>query len=273
MRALLQKYLLIPRLIWFGINAPKDQKAAWNRYWSSVKSTGRDGEAHWDAGSEAELGEALDRVRTHMDLSLPILDLGCGNGRHSRLLAKHFPKVLGVDVSPQAIEKAVEETSDREKISYRVLDLAAPGAGKALASELGAMNVYIRGVLHVLDPESRAVMVENIWDLLGEKGMVFLQETNYSGNALNYLSYMGATFTHIPTPLKRALASGIRKPDHFGDRQLKQFFPASRWHTLESGETVIHTVPVRGHTAGDFHPVPAFFALVRRRASGGPPAQ
>jgi tRNA/tmRNA/rRNA uracil-C5-methylase (TrmA/RlmC/RlmD family) len=62
----------------------------------------------WDAANQEELDGVVARVLAHMDQSLPLVDVGCGNGRFSRLLAAHFPKVLGVDISAHAIKRANE---------------------------------------------------------------------------------------------------------------------------------------------------------------------
>jgi SAM-dependent methyltransferase len=48
-----------------------------------------------------------------------VLDVGCGQGRYSSLLRRHFPKarITGVDFSPVAVEKASKQHPD---ISFRV---------------------------------------------------------------------------------------------------------------------------------------------------------
>src|SRR6516162_3011788 len=127
-----RKSLLIPQLIWYALRAPRDQSKAWDRFWGSIRRTGADGEVLWDAASKEELDGVLARVLPRMDHDLPVVDLGCGNGRFSRLLAPHFPKVLGVDVSPHAIERAKAESRGIENVSYRVLDAGAAGVGRTL---------------------------------------------------------------------------------------------------------------------------------------------
>src|SRR5688572_30905432 len=78
----------------------------------------------------------MDRIlrsfptRRSSDLSVPIVDLGCGNGRQSRYLARYFDQVIGADVSPSAIELARQEdrkstrlNSSHSQISYAVFCL------------------------------------------------------------------------------------------------------------------------------------------------------
>src|SRR5262249_34415139 len=144
-----RQYLLVPRLIWYSLHKDRRQQAGWDRFWGSVQRTGRTGDVLWDAASETELADTMRRLLEHMSTSLPILDIGCGNGRFTRELAKHFPRAIGVDLSRHAIARA-EEESRGLAVQFRVLDATQEGAGRPLADELGAANVFIRGVLHTI---------------------------------------------------------------------------------------------------------------------------
>jgi SAM-dependent methyltransferase len=260
-----RKFLLIPQLIWYSARAPRDQNKAWDRFWAGIRRTGPGGEVLWDAASKEELDGVLARVLPRMDKSLPVVDLGCGNGRFSRLLAAHFPKVLGVDISPHAIEKAKEESRGIENISHRVLDASAPGAGRQLAGELGEVNVFMRGVFHVFDAAQRANAVVNLSELLGARGVVYCAETNYEGDPLDQLVAQGATAMTMPEPLRKCIEAGIKPPRHFGATQLEEFFPRERWETLESGPLTMHGVPLTAKA--EIEPIPSFYAIVRSRAA------
>ncbi|MEP7121873.1 MAG: class I SAM-dependent methyltransferase [Byssovorax sp.] len=260
-----RKLLLLPQLIWYGLRAPRDQSKAWDRFWSGIGRTGAGGEVLWDAASTEELDRALGHVRARMDASLPVVDLGCGNGRFSRLLAAHFPEVLGVDISPHAVEKARAESRGVENVAYRVLDASEPGMGRKLADELGEASVFMRGVFHVFDARQRANAVENLADLTGQRGVIYCVETNYEGDPLDQLVAQGATMTTMPEPLRKCIEAGIKPPQHFGAAQLGEFFPASRWETLESGALTMHGLPLT--TKADFEPIPGFYAMVRQRAT------
>lgn len=260
----IQKFLLLPQLIWYGVRAPRSQSSAWDRYWSGIERTGPGGQVLWDAASREELDTALARVSAHMDRALPVVDLGCGNGRFARLLAGHFPKVVGVDVSPSAVTKAEAESRDVANVSFRVLDAAAPGAGRALADELGDANVFMRGVFHVFDAAQRANAVANLRAITGTRGAIYCAETNYTGDPLDQLVAQGATATTMPDPLRRCIAAGIRPPSHFGEAQLRAFFPDAQWETIESGPFTMHGVPLTAR-AGEFELIPSFYAVVRAR--------
>src|SRR5262249_24948785 len=159
--------LLIPQLMWYGVRAPRDQGLAWDRFWTGIKRTGAQGEVLWDAADKDELANVLARVLAHMDQSLPLVDVGCGNGRFPHLVAAQLPKVLGIDISSHAIKLAQDESREMPNVSYRVLDASRPGVGRQLAGELGEVNVYMRGVFHVFDAEQRANAVANLGEMLG----------------------------------------------------------------------------------------------------------
>jgi SAM-dependent methyltransferase len=261
----LRKYLLIPQLAWYGVRAPRHQGKAWNRFWAGIRRTGAGGEVLWDAASKEELDSVLDRALARMDTNLPVVDVGCGNGRFSRLLAARFPRVLGFDVSAHAIQRAKEESRGVENVAYRVLDASRPGVGRTLAAELGEANVLMRGVFHVFDDAQRATTVENLADMMGERGVIYCAETNYEGNPLDQLVAQGATPTTMPEPLRKCIEAGIKPPRHFGEAELRAFFPIDRWETLESGPLTMHGVPLTAK--GDVEPIPSFYAIVRRRAA------
>jgi SAM-dependent methyltransferase len=257
------KFLLIPQLMYYGIRAPRDQNKAWDRFWGTVKRTGAGGEVLWDAASKEELDRVLSSILARADKALPMVDVGCGNGRFSRLFAASFPKVLAVDVAPNAIQKAKEESRGVENVTYRVEDISVPGTGARIAAELGEVNVYMRGVFHVLDREQRKNAAQNLREMLGKRGVVYFSETNYEGDPLDQLVAQGATPTSMPLPLKRCIESGIKPPRHFGDAQLREIFPQDRWEILESGSITMHGVPLT--TKGEVEPIPGFYGIVRAR--------
>ena len=41
-------------------------------------------------------------MQAHLDMGLPLIDIGCGNGRFARRLAPYVPSVLGVDLAANA---------------------------------------------------------------------------------------------------------------------------------------------------------------------------
>jgi hypothetical protein len=74
----------------------------------------------------------------------------------------------------------------------------------------------------------------------------------------------GATATTMPEPLRKLIEAGVKPPRHFGEAQLREFFPPERWQTLESGPTTMRGVPLTAK--GDSEAIPSFYVLVRQRA-------
>lgn len=260
-----RKYLLIPRLMVTSLGAPRAQSRAWDRYWSGVTRTGPHGDVLWDAAVPAEAELAASRLSRHADLSRPLVDLGCGSGRQAYALAGLAPRVIGLDGSPAAIAHAratagPEPASSR--VTFRVADVTEPGLGHRLHAELGDTNVHIRGVLHVLDDAGRHAVATNIAALLGERGTLYLCETDHAGDPLDYLVNQGARPTHLPAVVRRLIRAGVSAPRRFSAADLRAAFPPPAWEIVEESPTVVHGVPLS--PGGPIQDIPARYAVLRR---------
>lgn len=272
MLAALKKYLLVPKLVRLSAGAPRDHHVAWDRFWSNVKATGATGDVLWDSGSDHEMRGYVDRLRQHLDPGLPVVDIGCGNGSFTRQLARHFPHAVGIDVSAHAVRRARAESAGLANVSFAVADMTAPGAGNGLREELaglgaggpagGGANVFIRGVLHVLGERDRFALAENARAITEANGRVFLAETDFRGNAIDYVSHLGATLRSIPAPLEGAIR-GLPMPGRFGPKERSLAFPAGRWDLIEEGPTTIETMPLSNPTRSDL--IPGYFAVLEAR--------
>jgi SAM-dependent methyltransferase len=259
----LRKYLLLPQVLRLSLLAPRDQRQAWERYWSEIGSTGPHGQVLWDAGVRDEMDAAIGRLRVHADMSLPVVDLGCGNGRQARALAAYASRVVGLDAAESAVRRAADESEDVPNAEFRHADVTEPGLGERLHAELGDVNVHLRGVLHVVDAAHRPAVVENIRVLLGDRGVVHLCETDVPGDALEYLEVQGATPTSMPDVVRRLVAAGLRPPSHFGAGEVATHFPDAAWCVLASGPTTMHGVPL--NEGGPLQLIPSYFAVLRQK--------
>ena len=272
-----RKYLLLPRLAVSGLGRRPHADAAWESYWDAVSGTGPDGDVLWDGAGDAELDWWVQAARDHLDPALPVVDVGCGNGRLSRLLAASFPAVLGIDLSPAAVELARRESAGNDRVSFRALDITADGAGATLAAELGEANVVMRGVLHVLDRDHRRRASAELAHVLGSRGSLLLLETNWPGDLLGYLEHLGADHGRLPGALARLIDHRLPRPDSFGPAELALTFPVPGGTTLASGPSEI--APVRTLGSGAGRTIPGFHAGVRpappaaSAPEGGPSGQ
>jgi SAM-dependent methyltransferase len=240
--------------------SPRRYSQHWEKFWSSIDLTGKEGQVLWDSEPERASAEDLERFRSQVDESLPLLDLGCGNGRQTRFLARSFSRLVGVDVSAAALDLARQETPAEAGIDYRVLDATRPEQARALHRELGDVNIYMRGVFHIIQRADRSRFLESLRILLGERGTLYMIEIG--GNALACLrTYPGDSPSGLPRHVHRVVENGVI-PVGFGPRDRATFFSDVFWDVLAEGPSAIHTIPL-GH--GQEGQVPAIFMLLRPR--------
>jgi SAM-dependent methyltransferase len=253
---------MLPKLIRLSRSAPKDRAVAWDRYWAGIASTGTSSEVLWDSGSDNELRGYRDILARHFDPDLPVVDVGCGHGAFSRALAAFSPRVIGVDVADHAVARARAESEGVNNLSFVAGDMTRPDAGAGLAGSTDA-NVFVRGVLHVLATADQAALMENLRQLVGERGRVFLAETNFRGNPVEYVSHLGASLRGIPAPLELAIRK-LPMPGHFGPDELAGVMPPDRWALVEDGAVIIETNPLMD-AEGDSR-IPGYFAVLKGKA-------
>ncbi|WP_426997652.1 class I SAM-dependent methyltransferase [Pseudarthrobacter sp. N5] len=259
MLSTMKNYLMVPRLMWLSSAAPKDRRVAWDLYWARITASGAQGDVLWDSGDDHELLGYVEHLKQSFDPDLPVVDIGCGNGSFTRRLGQYFPQAIGVDVSAHAVARARAESEGVVNVSYTVRDMTIPGAGAGLAGNSEA-NVFIRGVLHVLDEGDQAALAENLRLIVGTRGTVFLAETDFRGNAVEYVAHLGATFRSIPAPLEGAIR-GLPMPGHFGPTERSRVFPASGWELIDDGPATIEAVPMKHPTQPEL--IPGYFAVLR----------
>jgi SAM-dependent methyltransferase len=262
--------LLLPRVALLGMRAPRDRRVGWERYWGSIRATGAHGDVLWDA-SEFDEADFYRRVADeHLDVRLPLVDVGCGNSGYTRHLAPLFPATLGVDIAEHAVERARGESVGIAGLSYRAQDMTTSNAGSVIAREVGrddgrGANVFIRGVLHILSRTERLALVANLRAIVGTHGSVLLAETNFPGNLMGYLRHLGASVHSIPPQLERAIHD-LPAPGHFGAPERAAVFLAGQWRLVADGPCDIETIPL--HDAADPEHIPGYFAVLAPRGHG-----
>jgi cyclopropane fatty-acyl-phospholipid synthase-like methyltransferase len=99
-----------------------------------------------------------------------VLDAGCGSGEHALLAAARGADVVGVDVSPRAIERA------RRKAGERGIAVRFEAADALRLGELGLTfdTVIDSGLFHVFDDADRARYVTSLASVLEPGGTCYL---------------------------------------------------------------------------------------------------
>lgn len=259
--SLMDSYRLYSNLIKYQIKSKstRDYPGQWDSYWGSISRTGKGGEVLWDNNPDRAAEEDLKRFKKHMDVNLPIIDLGSGNGRQTRFLSQHFKHVIGVDASEEAVKLARQESKDFDNVEFRVLDATNPAAARALHAEFGDVNIYMRGVLHVIQKPDRKNFAATIKTLLGQNGMLYQIELNHQ--ALTYFRTLpGDSPSGLPMLLHKVVEHGIQ-PIGFKLNDIKKVYPAVDWKVIAQGKDVtINTIPL---SHGQEGLVPANYLILR----------
>ncbi|WP_406210379.1 methyltransferase domain-containing protein [Kitasatospora sp. NBC_01560] len=154
---------------------------AWEGFWA--ENTGEPGEPFWDADPTLTAAPHTELLAAHADRTLPIVDLGCGNGTQTRYLAGHFPRAVGVDISASAVAHA--RRADHDAVAeFEQLNLTDLVGVRRLGDRLGEANVYLRAVLHQSDPADRAPVAAAVALLLGRRGRGFVVEPTAAAKAV-----------------------------------------------------------------------------------------
>lgn len=117
----------------------------------------------WDIGRpQAAIGELVKQGV----FSGVVLDVGCGTGEHTLLLAARGVDARGIDPSELAIESARKKSQERGVVaSFDV------GSAMDLRGYGPVDGVLDSGVWHIFDDERRAIYMQNLAQVLRPGGL------------------------------------------------------------------------------------------------------
>jgi SAM-dependent methyltransferase len=141
-----------------------------------------------------------------------VVDLACGEGYGSAVLARTAQSVVGVDANPEAFEHArLKYTSD--KVSFE-RDMIETWRGDVDAV------VFLQTIEHVQDPDA---VMEHVRELIGPDGIAFISTPN-----LLTLAEEGAEKSGNPWHIKEYRAEEFRDlcQRHFSQVELLGLFHA-----------------------------------------------
>ncbi|WP_055549195.1 class I SAM-dependent methyltransferase [Streptomyces sp. NBRC 110028] len=205
----------------------------WESFWRGTSDA--PGEAIWDADPALSAARDVDRLAPHADLSLPIVDLGCGNGTQTRYLATRCGRALGVDLSQAAVAHA-RRADPAGTAEFRQLSLTDPAAVRALREDLGDVNVYMRAVIHQSDAPDRRLVAEAVAALIGRRGRGFVTELTEESKAT--LARLAESPGGPPRKLRRVFDHGL-KPADAGNAEVPDLLAQAGLRILAEGPTAL----------------------------------
>jgi len=224
----------------------------WEDFWQEVLASDQGHSTLWDADPARAIEEDIARFMPHFDPALPLLDLGCGAGRQTVELARHWEAVVGIDKSAAAVKLAQSIPSDGMRVSFRVVDIMDAGAVQSLHDEFGDLNVYVRGVFHVIRPHMRPQYLSSLGVLLGKTGTLYQIELRWAA---------ARCFQEVPGLQAWRMPENVRL-NAFELTDQKRYFPDEEWLILEQGRGSIVTAEDAGN--GPVR-LPASYLIVRRK--------
>ncbi|MFL5843958.1 MAG: class I SAM-dependent methyltransferase [Solirubrobacteraceae bacterium] len=138
-----------------------------------VDDRGHRGEAFWAAG--AEIVAVFERDLGFTVRGPRIVEIGCGVGRLTRVLAERAERVTALDVSPEMLARAREANPGRDDIEWTLGD----GASLATVDDASADGVFSHVVFqHIPDPAVTLGYVAEMGRVLRPGGWAAFQVSN-----------------------------------------------------------------------------------------------
>lgn len=100
----------------------------------------------------------------------PVLDVGCGTGELSLFLARHGHDVLGIDLSPMAIQQARDKAHWR-RIPARFLVWDALDISRFRSANLSFRTIVDSAMFHILGDRERDRFIDGLRDVLASGGL------------------------------------------------------------------------------------------------------
>lgn len=208
-------------------------REAWEGFWSAASD--QPGEVIWDADPSLTSVPHSELLLPYADASLPIVDLGCGNGTQTRYLATRFARAIGVDLSHAAIEHA-RRADPGGTAEFTQLNLVDGDAVCGLHQRTGDANVYMRAVIHQSEPAVRSAVASAVATLVGEKGRAFVVELTSESRTV--LQQASETPQGPPEKLRRVFDHGL-KPASATDEEVPELLRDAGLTILATGDTAL----------------------------------
>ncbi len=128
----------------------------------------------WERGRE-ELDQMLEAVDARVTGDDVVLDIGCGLGRLTRVLAQRADQAIGLDVSPEMLEQARAYNAELDNVTWLQGDgTGLTGVADASVSACVSLVVF----QHIPDPAITMGYIREIGRVLQPGGWAAFQVSN-----------------------------------------------------------------------------------------------
>ncbi len=157
----------------------------------------KNGLAGWGGDKRMAKGGELVSKFFDVGFNLPtgkLLELGCGEGHHSRLFAGEGYEVSGADISQTAINWAQEKADTKGILgNYFVADLTSPDL--KLSSKF---DVVIDGTcFHCILGSDRGQFLANVYKALYDSGVFFVSSLCSKSDKNEIIYRLGVPYRHV----------------------------------------------------------------------------
>ena len=247
------------------------QQVQWEKYWHETRTIARsslaDATSIWDSDPEQGADVDVTRFAKYADPSLPVHDVGCGNGTQTARLTRYFKRVIGTDVSESAVALA-SQTASADNLSYEVLDALSLSQAEAFHRRHGDVNLYVRTVVHPFNAQDRHMLGRVLQVLMGERGTMYMMELGDDSPAYfeSWIQQHG-----LPHKLARVISTGLR-PGPVGRGDVDTMFPPADYEVVSDGVVLVpgarmtsDKLDAEGRPEGATWEPPMYYAVVRHR--------
>jgi len=208
----------------------------WDAFYKKTYKT-KSGKALWDVSVELSIQEDFELFQAHFNNDLAVLDIGCGTGHQSQFLSVHYKKVLGVDVSPTAVEIA-NNRHQGPNLNFQTLDIVNKKECLDVHERYGDMNIYMRGVIHQVKEADHPQAIENLSLLMGRTGRMYFIEV--LDNLRAHFSQATERFNELPKAIQDIFVSNL-PPRGITLKQLPELFNSEEFKILDQGPGHLNT--------------------------------
>jgi tellurite methyltransferase len=193
--------------------------------------------------------EILTEYYQMMDKSMPVLDVGAGQGRNSLYLARHGYSLDAIDPSPVGLE-TVGDIAAKEHLPIRTYPV---GFENFAPDNTPYAGILLFGVIQMVPRDKVDILVKKIRTWLAGDGLVFI----------------AAFSTEDPSYEKSAALKKVG-PHSFetGDNEYRTYLEPNEILTLFSGYTVVHhhegMGPMHRHGDGPPHQHAEIMTVLRK---------